>query len=79
VPERFAHGYQVLLDGTDTSYQVGEFYAPQLEGGLRYDDPHLCLGWPMPVSVVSEKDQGFRPLVEVEWDLKRRMSPAMVE
>src|SRR2546430_11181254 len=33
VPERFAHGYQVLLDGTDTSYQVGEFYAPQLEGG----------------------------------------------
>src|SRR5690349_3371324 len=54
VAERFAHGYQVLLDGTDTSYQVGEFYAPQLEGGLRYDDPHLCLGWPMPVSVVSE-------------------------
>lgn len=76
VPERFAHGYQVLLDGTDTTYQVGAFYAPQLEGGLRYDDPHLCLGWPMPVSVVSEKDQGFRPLVEVEWDLKRKMSPA---
>ena len=75
VPERFAHGYQVLLDGTDTTYQVGTFYAPQLEGGLRYDDPHLCLCWPMPASVVSEKDQGFRPLVEVEWDLKRKMSP----
>jgi dTDP-4-dehydrorhamnose 3,5-epimerase len=74
VPERFAHGYQVLLDGTDTSYQVGEFYAPQLEGGLRYDDPHLGLQWPLPVTAVSEKDQGFRQFRELEWDLKRKMS-----
>ncbi len=29
VPERFAHGYQVLVDATETSYQVGEFYAPE--------------------------------------------------
>ena len=35
VPERFAHGYQVLEDGTETSYQVGEFYTPEAEGGLR--------------------------------------------
>ncbi len=77
VPERFAHGYQVLLDGTDTSYQVGEFYAPQLEGGLRYDDSHLGLQWPLPATVVSEKDQGFRQLRELEWDLKRKMSPAL--
>jgi dTDP-4-dehydrorhamnose 3,5-epimerase len=76
-PERFAHGYQVLLDGTDASYQVGEFYAPHFEGGLRYDDPHLRLSWPLPVSVVSEKDEGFRSLCEVEWDLKRKMSLAM--
>src|SRR3954468_15608655 len=34
VPERFAHGYQVLADETETSYQVGEFYAPETEGGL---------------------------------------------
>jgi dTDP-4-dehydrorhamnose 3,5-epimerase len=76
VPERFAHGYQVLLDGTNTSYQVGEFYAPQLEGGLRYDDPHLDLQWPLPAAVVSPKDQGFRQFRELEWDLKRKMSPA---
>ena len=35
VPERFAHGYQALEDTTETSYQVGEFYAPGVEGGLR--------------------------------------------
>ena len=53
VPERFAHGYQVLEDKTETSYQVGEFYAPGFEGGLRYDDPRLGLEWPLPVSVMS--------------------------
>ena len=34
VPERFAHGYQVLRDKTETSYQVGEFYTPGVESGL---------------------------------------------
>jgi dTDP-4-dehydrorhamnose 3,5-epimerase len=43
VPERFAHGYQVLIDRTETSYQVGEFYSPGAEGGLHYDDPRLGL------------------------------------
>ena len=41
VPERFAHGYQTLATRTETSYQVGEFYAPETEGGLAYDDPRL--------------------------------------
>jgi dTDP-4-dehydrorhamnose 3,5-epimerase len=41
VPERFAHGYQALEDGTETSYQVGEFYAPGTEGGLSPFDPEV--------------------------------------
>ena len=57
VPERFAHGYQVLRDETETSYQVGEFYTPGAEGGLLYNDPRLGLKWPLPVTVISEKDQ----------------------
>ncbi|MGJ4941584.1 dTDP-4-dehydrorhamnose 3,5-epimerase [Bradyrhizobium sp. HKCCYLS1011] len=74
VPERFAHGYQVLRDDTDTSYQVGEFYTPSAEGGLLHDDPRLGLTWPLPVSVISSKDRAFRPLHDVEDDVKRRMS-----
>jgi dTDP-4-dehydrorhamnose 3,5-epimerase len=74
VPERFAHGYQALRDNTDSSYQVGEFYTPNAEGGLRYDDPRLGLEWPLPVSVISPKDQAFRPLHEIEGEVKRRMS-----
>jgi dTDP-4-dehydrorhamnose 3,5-epimerase len=78
VPERFAHGYQVLRDGTDTSYQVGEFYTPSAEGGLRYDDPRLGLTWPLPVTVISSKDQAFRPLSEIGPMVKDRMSLARV-
>ena len=74
VPERFAHGYQALRDNTDTSYQAGEFYTPDAEGGLRYDDPMLKLEWPLPVSVISPKDQAFRPLRDIEYEVKRRMS-----
>jgi dTDP-4-dehydrorhamnose 3,5-epimerase len=74
VPERFAHGYQVLEDATETSYQVGEFYAPTCEGGLPHDDPRLCLPWPLPVSEISDKDRGWKPLDEIETALKRRMA-----
>src|SRR5262245_32106137 len=77
VPERFAHGYQALRDNTDTSYQVGEFYTPSAEGGLRYDDPRLGLEWPLPVSVISPKDQAFLPLHDIEHEVKRRMSLAL--
>jgi dTDP-4-dehydrorhamnose 3,5-epimerase len=77
VPERFAHGFQALRDNTETSYQVGEFYTPNTEGGLRHDDPWLGLKWPLPVSVMSAKDQAFRPLREIEDEVKRRMSLAM--
>ena len=76
VPERFAHGYQALADNTDTSYQVGEFYTPEAESGLMYNDPRLGLKWPLPVSVISEKDQKFRLLDDVEPELKKRMGHA---
>ena len=74
VPERFAHGYQVLRDDTETSYQVGEFYAPGLEGGLNYCDPRLGLVWPLPVSSISDKDRDWRPLQEVEPEIRKRMT-----
>ncbi|MDX2205221.1 MAG: dTDP-4-dehydrorhamnose 3,5-epimerase [Hyphomicrobiaceae bacterium] len=75
VPQRFAHGYQVLEDKTEASYLHGEFYAPGTEGGLRYDDPRLGIVWPLPVSLISARDQAFAPLAECEADLRRRMSP----
>ena len=77
VPERFAHGYQTLNDNTETSYQVGEFYAPDYESGLMHDDPRLGLEWPLPVAVISDKDQKFELLDHIERELRRRMTISM--
>ncbi|MDX2242893.1 MAG: dTDP-4-dehydrorhamnose 3,5-epimerase [Leptolyngbyaceae cyanobacterium bins.302] len=59
VPEMFAHGYQALTDGAEVVYQVGEFYTPGYERGLRYDDPAFKIAWPMPVTVISAKDAAW--------------------
>jgi dTDP-4-dehydrorhamnose 3,5-epimerase len=76
IPERFAHGYQALEDNTETTYHVGEFYTPGAEGGLLFDDPALGLTWPLPVATMSDKDRQWKPLAEIEADLKVRMSVA---
>jgi dTDP-4-dehydrorhamnose 3,5-epimerase len=59
VPEMFAHGYQALTDGAEVIYQVGEFYTPGYERGIRYDDPTFGIQWPVPVSIISEKDAAW--------------------
>ncbi|AKG23275.1 dTDP-4-dehydrorhamnose 3,5-epimerase [Calothrix sp. 336/3] len=59
VPEMFAHGYQALTDGAEVVYQVGEFYTPGYERGLRYDDPFFNIQWPLEVTEISEKDKNW--------------------
>ena len=81
VPERFAHGYQVLEDNTETTYQVGEFYTPAAESGLRGSDPRLAIAWPLPVSDISDKDRAWPLLDEAEAGIRARMrlpAPALI-
>src|SRR5262249_21298782 len=73
VPERFAHGYQALADNTEVGYQMGDFYTPDHEGGLPYDDPRLRLAWPLVVTLVSEKDRSWKPFEQQEAELRRCM------
>ena len=56
VPENVAHGFQTLEDNTEVTYQVSQFYSPESERGVRYDDPVFQVEWPLPVEVISEKD-----------------------
>ena len=63
VPGMFAHGYQALTDDAEVTYQVGEFYTPGFERGLRHDDPALGIAWPLPVTVISEKAASW-PLLD---------------
>jgi dTDP-4-dehydrorhamnose 3,5-epimerase len=62
VPEGFAHGYQTLSDDTEVFYQMSELYHPESARGLRWDDPRLGIRWPLPVSVISERDTQFELL-----------------
>lgn len=60
VPEGFAHGYQTLMPDTETMYQVSEYYAPQAEDGVRWDDPAFGIDWPDPANAfLSEKDRSW--------------------
>ena len=58
IPAGFAHGFQSLTDNVELIYLSSAFYSPEYERGLRFDDPALAIKWPLPVSVISPKDQG---------------------
>jgi len=59
VPQGFAHGYIVLSESAIFSYKCDQFYHPQAEAGIRFDDPQLNIDWILPPSecIVSDKDQ----------------------
>ena len=63
IPEGFAHGFQTLEENTALIYHHSEYYTPGAEGGFRYDDPVFSISWPLPVTVISERDAGH-PLVD---------------
>jgi dTDP-4-dehydrorhamnose 3,5-epimerase len=56
VPKGLAHGYITLADDTEAFYFVDEFYAPECERGIRWNDPRFDLSWPIAPAVLSDKD-----------------------
>lgn len=69
VPPGFAHGYLVLSDAADFLYKVTDFWAPQHERAIRWDDPEIGVKWPLPAGVepvVSAKDAAAIRLRDAE-------------
>jgi dTDP-4-dehydrorhamnose 3,5-epimerase len=62
LPEGCAHGYQTLEDDTEMHYMASGVYTPSAARGVRFDDPAFGIGWPLPVTVISEQDRTW-PLV----------------
>lgn len=67
IPQGFAHGYCVLSEEAVFQYKCDEFYHPEAEGGVQWNDPDLAINWPLDESevVLSEKDRrhpSFREL-----------------
>ena len=65
VPEGFAHGFQTLEDNTEVAYQISEYYHPESARGVRWDDPAFGINWPVPVTVISERDRHHPLLAEL--------------
>ena len=68
VPDLFAHGNQALTDGAELFYLMGGIYTPGFERGVRFDDPAIGIDWPLPVSVIGDRDRN--------WPLLERCSPS---
>ncbi len=60
VPKGFAHGLITLTDDAEALYLVDEFYSPEQERGVRWNDPRFAIEWPIPPVIVSDKDRGHR-------------------
>jgi dTDP-4-dehydrorhamnose 3,5-epimerase len=58
IPRGCAHGFQVLEEDSELLYFHTEYYTPNAEGGLRYDDPQLKIDWPLTAVNLSDRDQG---------------------
>lgn len=56
VPKGFAHGFITLTEDAEAFYFVDEFYAPEFERGIRWNDPKFGIEWPCEPSLISEKD-----------------------
>ena len=59
VPKGFAHGYQTLQKNSIVHYMVSNYYAPEFEDGIRYNDEKIGIQWPLEVAMVSQKDNSW--------------------
>lgn len=59
IPKGFGHGFQTLTDDAEIFYQMSDFYAPQSAKGVRWDDPLFGIEWPLPPTVLSDKDRAL--------------------
>jgi len=58
-PKGFGHGFITLTDDAEAFYLVDEFYAPEHERGVRWNDPKFRIEWPLEPVVISDKDRGW--------------------
>lgn len=69
VPPGYVHGFCVLTEAAYFAYKCTEYYAPELERGVRWDDPTLAIDWPVEEPIVNERDVAWPTLEETREEL----------
>ncbi|MGY4334562.1 dTDP-4-dehydrorhamnose 3,5-epimerase [Bradyrhizobium sp. LB7.2] len=64
VPPGFAHGFLTLTDHVEMLYSLTESHAPELAGGVRWNDSAFGITWPEPIVLISERDRSFKDFIE---------------
>jgi dTDP-4-dehydrorhamnose 3,5-epimerase len=63
IPAGCAHGFLTLSDDCELFYQMSEPYVPELQRGIRFDDPAVAIAWPFAPQVLSARDAAFASIV----------------
>ena len=57
IPRGFAHGFITLTDDVEVQYKADNYYAPECDGNIRWDDPDIAVAWPIAPTILSAKDE----------------------
>lgn len=68
LPAGIAHGFCVTSDTAMFAYKCTDYYAPENEVSLRWDDPAIAIDWPLCAAVISSKDASALSLAEISMD-----------
>ena len=67
IPEGFAHGFQTLKKDTEIFYFVTEKFSPEHDNGINPFDPAVKINWPLPCSMISEKDNKRKFIEDIKF------------
>lgn len=68
IPDGYAHGFCVTSETALFAYKCSDYYLPEDEGGIRWDDPHIGIQWPVKRPILSDRDNHYSGLDKIPED-----------